>query len=117
MISAQTPFEFFTQHIQLLGWGTVLFGVYKGTKFLTKLTEKLSQFERQSTEAHQTVTTALKSDTHRLVELAEQQNRRWEVFMMGRAVHGGHIEVEDVASCDTMEMPENLEESVCLGLL
>jgi NOL1/NOP2/fmu family ribosome biogenesis protein len=105
-----TPWEYFTQHLQVVGWGTILFFVYKATKFLTKVGEKLSLFEKLSAEAHTAVTTALKADTHRLVELAEQQNRRWEVYMMGKAVHGGgHITVEDVSSCDMVsEQPEDL---------
>jgi hypothetical protein len=107
--AVQGPFEWITSHIQLVGWGTVLLGVYKGTKFLTKVAERLATYEKQAAEAH-LATRALQADTHRLVELAEQQGRRWETYMMGKAMnHGGHVVVEDVAMHDIVsEQPDDL---------
>ena len=103
-----TPFEWAAQHVQVVGWGTVLLGVYKATRFLTKLGDRLSAYEKQATEAHKD-THALRIDTRKMVESAEQQARRWETFLVGKAMHGGHIAVEDVAVCETVsEEPEDL---------
>jgi len=86
----QNPFEYFTQHVQLIGWGTVLLGIYKGTRFLTKLTTKINEAEKKLEEMHKAVTHDGLNKLSRLVSLAETQNRRWEAWMMSKAAQGDH---------------------------
>jgi len=91
-----SPFEWFSQHIQLVGWSTVLLGVYKITTFVTELKGKIKITETKLDELHKAVTNDMAHDMKRLVELAEQQNRRWEAWMTSKAAsseghHEGHV--------------------------
>ena len=87
-----SPFEWFTQHIQLVGWGTVLLGVYKGTRFLTRAMARIDTVHKKVDEVHSAVTNGIAHGIARQVELAEKQDRRWEMWMSQRAfAHGGGV--------------------------
>jgi hypothetical protein len=104
----QNPFEYFTSHVQLIGWGAVLGGVYKATRFLTKLTTKINEAEKKLDEMHKAVTHDAINKLSRLVALAETQNRRWEAWMMSKATHGtGHIGMEEISIHDAESESES----------
>ncbi len=97
-----TPLDWVTTHVPLIGWGTVMFGIYKGTRFLTKLEERVLQKEQQFNEAHKVITNDLVHSMDKLVELAQKQDRRWETFMTNKAFarSGGHITMEEFHAHD-----------------
>jgi|SRR5208282_3936615 len=93
-----SPFEWVSQHVQLVGWGTVLLGVYKFTRFISDLTTKINAETAKFDELHRVATVDFKHAMDRLVDLAEQQNRRFETWMTTKAANVDRLRPEIYAA-------------------
>lgn len=86
--TSPTPFEWITTHIQLVGWGTVLSVIAWAVRSYFKAKTEIQVVHGQVKEVHKAITNDLVHSLQRLVELAEKQDRRWESWMMGKAMQG-----------------------------
>ena len=82
---AQSPFEWFTTHLQLLGWGTVMLVGYKAVRFLSAAQRRVDDDQKKFDEIHSNTTNHIPTALNTLVELAKKQDARWELWMTTKA--------------------------------
>ena len=81
----QTPFEWVTTHIQLVGWGTVLLVGYKAIRFLSSAQRRIDDDQKKFDEIHSNTTNHIPTALNKLVDLAERNDHRMENWMTAKA--------------------------------
>lgn len=81
----QTPFEWVSQHIQLVGWSTVLLVGYKAVRFLSAAQRKIDEDQEKFDEMHSNITNHIPTLLNKLVDLGERNDHRMEQWMVSKA--------------------------------
>ena len=83
-----TPFEWGSQHVHVVGWGTVIFLVWRAGKLFTYVTDLLKKKSMQFDELHVAVTNHL---THAIPDAAAKVAEKMEQH--DRHEDAGHHEI------------------------
>lgn len=82
---AQTPFEWVTTHIQLVGWGTVLLVGYKAVRLISNIQRRIDEDQQKFDDIHLQATNHIPTLLTKLVDLSERNDHRMENWMVSKA--------------------------------
>lgn len=91
-----SPFEWAVQHIQLIGWPSVLVIVWKATKFLTKLEDRALEAEKNLkvvADSNAELKNALEGQVQAQRELANGVHQLAEAMSRQSEMHAEQLEL------------------------
>lgn len=85
-VSPISPFEWIVQHIQLIGWPTVVFATYKLVRFLNNIMRRAEAVESNISVIATNHLSHMEKSLASIDETLQKQDLRWESWITAQAV-------------------------------